>query len=508
MSKVFPDLENFDEEAPIVNISPTTTQETSHHSLPEIKLFDHQKKLKHLSSFNDSKTIHFSAPGNRRRSHYLTCPSNKDNENQDSLFTTPLQSPLITDDNNRANKQNHTVNIDSNETIKTVDLIEFESVEYLCYEADKFVELTVVRKGNILNPITIVWSTINIAAQGMYIPMKGEISFKQNELSKTFQMETQWSYNEFSVESLIDVQLNFKEEEEEVEGELFCDNLYDKKKKDVILGDLRITRVAFLNVDKFPSGVSHLQNENQVILGFIYHNFKLFKSKVIKGIVYKLVPGFTFIMNQMITYYLLKTVTIAYSERINKSNDVIEHESYIYFLGFGYLINFILSFVAESLFIRLRLGGCVGSSLRSMCVDTVIQLTAVEVEEFDVGRVIKTTDNNVDVAIATSWLACFNLSGNIVKIGMMYSFLCYTSIDQANASNTPGIKLLILIPTILIILEVILLLLSFRRGSIKNKMAMEADDVWTSFLAQISCLRQTITNYRSGTSLAYYSYLP
>jgi len=215
--------------------------------------------LKHLSSFNDSKTIHFSAPGNRRRSHYLTCPSNKDNENQDSLFTTPLQSPLITDDNNRANKQNHTVNIDSNETIKTVDLIEFESVEYLCYEADKFVELTVVRKGNILNPITIVWSTINIAAQGMYIPMKGEISFKQNELSKTFQMETQWSYNEFSVESLIDVQLNFKEEEEEVEGELFCDNLYDKKKKDVILGG-----ICFCDCERFEHNIcTHNTNKEQ-----------------------------------------------------------------------------------------------------------------------------------------------------------------------------------------------------------------------------------------------------
>jgi hypothetical protein len=84
----------------------------------------------------------------------------------------------------------------------------------------------------------------------------------------------------------------------------------------------------------------------------------------------------------------------------------------------------------------------------------------------------------------------------MIKIGLMYSFLCYTSVTQANISNEPNIKLLVLIPTSLIILEVLLLLMSFRKGSDKNKAVMDADDAWSSFLAQVSCLRQTITNYR------------
>jgi hypothetical protein len=251
-----------------------------------------------------------------------------------------------------------------------------------------------------------------------------------------------------------------------------------------------------LNIDSFPAGVNELEDENQVVLGFIKHNYQLFSSKVHFGILYRVVPGFAFVINQLIIQYLLKTIALAVLEKENGKHVSAAHYDYIYLLGSAYVLNFLFTYACDYLFAKLKLGGSVGLSLRSMCVDTVIQLTEVEAEEFDVGRIIKTNDRDVDVAIQTSWLACFNLCGNLIKIGFMLLFLCATSIDQARVSNTPSIQLLMLVPISLICLEVGLLLLSFKKASLLNNASMDADDAWSSFLAQISILRQSITNYR------------
>jgi hypothetical protein len=241
-----------------------------------------------------------------------------------------------------------------------------------------------------------------------------------------------------------------------------------------------------------------MDNENKVVIGFIKHNYRLFKSKVHWGLVLRTVPGFSFVINQFITQYLLKTVTLALSQKDNKDTLPQHHFDYINLLGVAYIANFLFSYLCDYIFATLRLGGCVSLSLRSMCVDTVIQLSSTEIEEFDVGRIIKTSDKDVDVAIKTSWIAGFNLCGSLIKLLFMISFLCYTTNDQANLSNKPSINWLMIIPFGLIICEVFLLLATFGFASKRNKSALDADEAWSAFLAQISSLRQAITSYRSS----------
>lgn len=95
-----------------------------------------------------------------------------------------------------------------------MDIIEFEAVEYICYETDKYVELAVTREGNSsLEPIVLKWKTVNTSTERSFIPLNGEILFKKGEKRKTFPLDVIWTFNEFSVESLVDVTLDFQDNE-------------------------------------------------------------------------------------------------------------------------------------------------------------------------------------------------------------------------------------------------------------------------------------------------------
>lgn len=362
------------------------------------------------------------------------------------------------------------------------DIINFESIEYLCFEDEGQVELTAVRMGVILEELEVSWYSIDVSGNRTYEKRAGSIKFEKGQKKLIFPVECcAGGDNEFDVEALVDIALEIK----------------DKTHAATLLGDVKRTRIVFLNRDPFPSGVLDLTNEAKVVRAFIKHNYIIFKKKVHRGILLNMVPGITFVVNQFITQYLLKTIGLATLQNSNKGEVESTHYNYIYMLGVAYLLNIFFSYYCEVQFTKLRLGGCVGLSLRSMAVDTVIQFSS-EVEGFDVGRIIKTNERDVNVAIETSWLACFRLTGNLVKLAFMMFFLCLTSIDQARLAGEPSINALIIIPLVVIALERILLGLTFKKASHYNVAAMEADDIWSSFLAQLSSLRTSITNYRKG----------
>lgn len=192
--------------------------------------------------------------------------------------------------------------------------------------------------------------------------------------------------------------------------------------------------MAFLNFDQFPNGEKDFENERKVILGFLKHNYHMFKHKVHLGILLRLVPGISFVIYQLITQYLLKTVSLALLQKENNNKIDQVHFDNINLLGSIYLCNFIFSYLCDYCFFKLRLGSCVKLSLRSMCVDTVIQLTQNEIDNnFDIGKIIKTNDKYVDIAVHTSWINFFNFLENIIKLLFMFIFLFYTSLSEAQA---------------------------------------------------------------------------
>jgi len=182
----------------------------------------------------------------------------------------------------------------------------------------------------------------------------------------------------------------------------------DPNEKRGVLGDLRSTRVAVLNDDKFPNDVKDLTNHNDVLFGFIIHHFYHFKSDVYKAMFWKLAPGIVFIFDQLITQKMIKTVSLAFLIR-EHGGDASEYTNYIVFLGVAYFLNFLLDYYADIQFCKLRMGGKASLALRSMCMDTVSQLTPAFEETFDVGRVMKTAEVAVDGAIDMSWMGCFTV---------------------------------------------------------------------------------------------------
>lgn len=54
------------------------------------------------------------------------------------------------------------------------------------------------------------------------------------------------------------------------------------------------------------------------------------------------------------------------------------------------------------------------------------------------------------------------------------------------------------LPFVMLAVDLILLFLTAGPAAKKDYLAMEADDIWTSFVVQASFLRQVVTTYRKG----------
>jgi len=410
---------------------------------------------------------------------------------QQSIFIDPLEGsfyhdsdPTVITSSSGSYLKSPYASSDSNVQVAGEnDIINFEAIEYLCFENEGTVEMVVVRNGPFLEEIDLIWDSIDMSFGRTYRKLSGAFTMLKGERRRTIIVETlQGGKNDFDVEALVDIKLDFKKPEEN---------------KHSLFGDVRKSRIVCLNADEFPSGVTDLTNQGKLVKGFIWHNYKMFKKKVWKGFLLNIVPGITFVANQFITQYLLKTIALATLENANKDEVSDDKYQFLYFLAFAYIINFLFSYYCDFEFAKLRLGGCVGLSIRSMCVDTVIQFSS-QVEDFDVGRIIKTNERDVNIAIQTSWLACFKLTGNFIKLLFMIFFLCLTAIDQAIASDTPSLPLIILIPLFVIVADFVILKMTVKSASINNRAALDADDIWSSFLAQLANLRTSITNYRKG----------
>ena len=158
-------------------------------------------------------------------------------------------------------------------------------------------------------------------------------------------------------------------------------------------------------------------------------------------------------------------------------------------------------------------------------MDTATQLTPAFEETFDVGRIMKTSEVAVAGAVESTWMACFTLYADLVKLGCMVLFICFTAIEQAQLTNTPELMYLIVVPLVMIAFDAGLLQVSItsllcivytqesnslyincanrvqatiKEASERDLKAMGADDEWSSFMVQSAFLRQAITTFRKG----------
>lgn len=111
---------------------------------------------------------------------------------------------------------------------------------------------------------------------------------------------------------------------------------------------------------------------------------------------------------------------------------------------------------------------------------------------------MKITDTQVEDAVKSTWMGCFSLWANTIKIIAMIIFLSFIAVEQAQLNNAPELYALIAIPFVLLLGDLILLARSVEPAAAMNYESMEADDAWTAFLVGSVFLRPVVTAYRKG----------
>ena len=68
------------------------------------------------------------------------------------------------------------------------DVVEFQRVEYLVYENEGSVELTIIRRGPSKNRIDLNYSNIDINVGSSFLPTAGRVCLFPGETEKTFKI--------------------------------------------------------------------------------------------------------------------------------------------------------------------------------------------------------------------------------------------------------------------------------------------------------------------------------
>jgi len=314
-----------------------------------------------------------------------------------------------------------------------LDVIEFNSVEYICTEDDRIVNLDIVRRGVTTGRVEVEYNVSEVlGAKAVLGKGKGKKSvvsagtaaLNPGESSTTIQIKVPtglfrimiyyfasnavflfclalgllifWQVENdplFNVERLQEVSLHFT----------------DANQTGAVLGDLAVCRIVILNNDLFPGDVD-LKKPLPVIKAFIMHNYKLLPKETHWGLFFKLSPALRFIVNQNVTQYTVKTITIAFAVQSRSDGEVPQtYINALWFLGMCYFANFLAGYFFDKKFAKLKLGGKARSGLRVLCMDTATQLTPKGEEKFDTGRILKIVDSAVDKSVEASWMACFTV---------------------------------------------------------------------------------------------------
>ena len=78
---------------------------------------------------------------------------------------------------------------------------------------------------------------------------------------------------------------------------------------------------------------------------------------------------------------------------------------------------------------------------------------------------------------------CFRslqIFANVCKLGVIFAFIVYTAIDQAQANNAPVMNLMIVLPFLMLGSSIFLFVGTVEKAGELNKETIEADDAWSS----------------------------
>ena len=255
------------------------------------------------------------------------------------------------------------------------------------------------------------------------------------------------------------------------------------KRSQFILDESARCRIIVLNEDYFPTDVRDIDNPVEAIWVFLFHLFEEFRDVSIWGLLWSMMPGLTFILEEVLVMLLIGTVQSAHPD----TNVILT-------IGCGFVFIYMLNFIAVIKFVDLRISGLVINSLRQGAVDTVIEISHECQEEFDAGRTMKVCDVHLKAA-TDSFKECFSLFSHLFRLFLMVSFLVGVGIYQYLTGSAPVTSTFIILqPFITIAVSAIILRIHLPVSLVLDGNETYADSKWASFLSDSVNLRETIVH--------------
>ena len=373
------------------------------------------------------------------------------------------------------------------------DLIQFGAVEYLVWEYDRAVELTVERRGQGARSITVHWRTENVSVvPSSYRDQSGTLTLGPGQLEATFAIEiidnSQWN-NE--TQQLVHL------------------SLASADQGHVYLGELSSTTVYILNDDAFPHGIEDSSNQPALVLGFLQDIYSHMPQEAKWGMACKLYAVIFFGMNQLAIRGIIDAIDCVREKPDACGGEIdvaggcsLDSEYRLYGWVFILVINFLLNLASERYFQGLRLAGKARQMLRSAIVHHTVQLSPNAMQHFTVGKVSKIVDQQVRVALETTWDAAFSLEAAVCRICGAVALALFLMWDPSISVGWRISTFASFLPFTMIAFNVVLLGRSIGRLSQLSQESIDAVAAWSEYMMEAMSLRPLIMSYKLGYATA------
>ena len=250
--------------------------------------------------------------------------------------------------------------------------------------------------------------------------------------------------------------------------------------------------------------VTEQENRNPImIMSFLEHHIDNFSGLVLKGCLWKLVPGLNGILNTIVSYLALRVLVSGPSEDTWESagSGLLSKNEQMFSIGTlatVYLGNFLFGWFANYQFRVLRIGGHSTLALRKAIMDTVLQLTPEMTEKFDAGNITSVTLHLVPDALNNSFISFFSLVQNSFSFLLNFFYVLSLAIDIGLHGSEMVMWLIISATVFMIVVDSIILYSVKDTAAALAEEEMEREDDWVSHLIDSSALRPVIQSFAKG----------
>ena len=369
-----------------------------------------------------------------------------------------------------------------------VSVVEFEAVEFLAYDTDREIRLTLIRRGNVSNALTVIWRNENISTKKEhFIQQDGSASFSPGQTVTSFTLRLN-PIPEWMIEAQQRVTL-----------------VLPKLQGDAILGDAYQAMVFVLNYESFPNGLTDEEEPLKLtaLWNMVVHLYHELKPLAIRGLSYKLYPGISFIFSQSILLFF-----------INYSLDPIflttqtDRLLWLLVLAALYLGNTALNNFCSLMFIRLRVGGKAYGHLRSSIVETALQFTSTEQDRFPSTRIANALDADVTNVVEFVWKNAFDIASAVFVMACNLAYAWGVNISGLAINGYWFTLLLCSIPILIGVINAVVLYLSYdEMATLAYKVSLGLDQLNENSDKALA-LRTVINDYgKSHKSMKRYRHL-